>query len=186
MLELAQDLASQHGVSILTKVAASETESFDADSFDIVYVANTIHHTTDKHALFRNAHHYLRQGGVFVSWDPIKYNPIINIYRRMAMKVRAEDERPLGCDDVQLARQYFPNVQTRCFWIAGLIIFLKYYFVNRVHPNADRYWKRIYRETPKSLRWWRPLGWFDNVLTRLPGVRWLAWNVVLYGNKPWR
>jgi hypothetical protein len=52
-----------------------------------------------------------------------------------------------------------------------------------VHPNQDRYWKRILRETPERLRWWMPLRALDNLLTRLPIVRWLAWNIVMWGEK---
>jgi hypothetical protein len=55
---------------------------------------------------------------------------------------------------------------------------------DRVHPNSDRYWKRILRETPQTLRWWTPLSSLDGVLTRIPGLRWLAWNMVMWGQKP--
>jgi hypothetical protein len=60
---------------------------------------------------------------------------------------------------------------------------VKYYAVDRVHPNQDRYWKRILRETPESLRWWTPLRAIDSALTRLPLMRWLAWNMVMWGEK---
>jgi SAM-dependent methyltransferase len=184
MLELAESLARQHGVSISTKVAASESASFEPDSFDVVYIANTIHHSTDKSALIRNAYRYLKPGGIFVSWDPLRYNPVINIYRRMATEVRTEDERPLDVSDFKLIQNFFPDARSRFFWITGLAIFGKYYLIDRVHPNADRYWKRIYRETNRSVAWWRPLGWIDAVLTRIPGVRWLSWNVVIHARKP--
>ena len=111
------------------------------------------------------------------------YNPVINVYRRMATEVRTEDESPLTLADLGLARKYFPNVQHREFWISTLLLFVKYYVVDRVHPNQDRYWKRILRETPQSLRWWVPLRALDAALTRLPLVRWLAWNMVMWGEK---
>jgi hypothetical protein len=75
-------------------------------------------------------------------------------------------------------------VEHREFWISTLLLFVKYYVVDRVHPNEDRYWKRILRETAARLWWWMPLRALDRVLTRLPLVRWLAWNVVMYGQKP--
>jgi hypothetical protein len=103
----------------------------------------------------------------------------------MATEVRTEDEAPLTFADADLARRYFPDVQHREFWIASLSLFLKYYLVDRVHPNQDRYWKRIYRETAASLGWWRPLSALDEYLfTRLPLVRRLAWNIVMWGQKP--
>ena len=66
---------------------------------------------------------------------------------------------------------------------AGLALFLKYYLVNRVHPNADRYWKRIFTESRGGLWWWYPLRSLDRVLTRVPLVRRLAWNIVIWGRK---
>jgi hypothetical protein len=113
----------------------------------------------------------------------VAYNPAINVYRRMATKVRTEDESPLTLRDLRLARKYFPNAQHREFWISTLLLFVKYYAVDGVHPNQDRYWKKIVRETPERLRWWMPLRALDGVLTRLPLVRWLAWNIVMWGEK---
>jgi hypothetical protein len=52
-----------------------------------------------------------------------------------------------------------------------------------VHPNADRYWKRILKETDDSLSWWKPLRAVDAALTRIPGIRWWAWNTVMWGTK---
>ena len=101
----------------------------------------------------------------------------------MATEVRTEDEAPLTRADLRLARKYFPNVQHREFWISTLLLFVKYYAVDRVHPNHDRYWKRILRETPESLRWWMHLRAIDAALTRLPLMRWLAWNMVMWGEK---
>jgi hypothetical protein len=67
--------------------------------------------------------------------------------------------------------------------VSTLTLFLKYYLIDRVHPNQDRYWKRILRETPRSLWWWWPLNAVDAVLTRVPGVRRLAWNMVMWGTR---
>ena len=84
---------------------------------------------------------------------------------------------------MELAGRYFQNVRHREFWILTLALFLKYYLIDRVHPNDDRYWKRIFRETPATLGWWLPLAAADRVLTRLPLVRRLAWNMVMWGEK---
>ena len=54
--------------------------------------------------------------GVAVFWDPLRYTPVINIYRRMATKVRTEDEHPLGKSDVRLMRRTFGVLRwTRAF-----------------------------------------------------------------------
>jgi 2-polyprenyl-3-methyl-5-hydroxy-6-metoxy-1,4-benzoquinol methylase len=183
MVETARKLAQMHGVKIDGIVTAGESLDVPAGTFDFVYIANTIHHVTNKPALFDQIHRALKPGGRFFSWDPLAYNPIIGIYRRMATAVRTDDEAPLTFADVDLARTRFGNVGHREFQIATLALFLKYYLVDRVHPNQDRYWKRILRETNRSLWWWQPLRGMDLVLTRLPVVRRLAWNMVMWGTR---
>lgn len=183
MIENVRQLAARYGVPVEGIVASAESLSVPENYFDFVYVANAIHHIPNRDLLFRQVHLALKPGGVFISYDPLAYNPIINVYRRMATKVRTLDESPLTVADLKLVRRYFANVQHREFWISTLALFLKYYFIDGVHPNQDRYWKRILREQPDTLHWWKPLRALDRILTRLPVVRWLAWNMVIWGEK---
>lgn len=183
MARFQQELAAHHHVSITSHVGPAETLELNA-RFDIIYTANLIHHLTDKEAFIALSHRLLKTGGRFVSWDPLRYNPCINIYRRIATKVRTEDERPLGLSDFRLLRRYFPESKQRFFWLATQTLFLKYFLVDRTSPNSVRYWKRIYEENASTLGWWRPLAWLDkNLFLRLPGLRWLAWNAVFIGKK---
>lgn len=183
MTRLAQELASVHGVSIETAVGPAEELDVPSESFDLVYIANTIHHVQDRACLFKHIARVLKPGGCFFAWDPLAYNPAIKIYRRIATEVRTEDEQPLTFADLITARRYFVGVRHREFWIASLALFGKYYLIDRVNPNTDRYWKRIYRETTAGLWWWWPLKAADTALTRLPLVRRLAWNMVMWGTK---
>jgi 2-polyprenyl-3-methyl-5-hydroxy-6-metoxy-1,4-benzoquinol methylase len=183
MIQTALCLAELHGARINGIVTAAEELDVAYDSFDVVYIANTIHHVTNKKALFEKVRRALKPGGIFVSIDPLAYNPIINLYRRMATQVRTEDEAPLTFSDLELASQYFADVQHREFWILSLALFLKYYLVDRIHPNKDRYWKRIFRESARDLWWWLPLRALDDRLTRLPLLRRMAWNMVMWGRK---
>lgn len=183
MVDAAIRLGRMHGAALRGVVSSGEELDVPANHFDIVYIANTIHHAADRPRLFAGIHRALRPGGRFFSQDPLAYNPVIEVYRRMATQVRSHEESPLTRADLQLAREFFPDMQHREFWIATLALFLKYYLIDRVHPNDDRYWKRIFRETSATLRWWEPLRALDNLLTRLPGLRWLAWNIVMWGSK---
>jgi len=183
MVNLALRLGRCHGVELEGMVGNIEELNLPEDSFDIVYIANTVHHIRNRRRLFQQIQRTLKPGGRFFSCDPLAYNPVIWVYRCMARRVRTPDEAPLTRSALELAREYFVNVGHREFWIAGLLLFLKYYLIERIHPNDDRYWKRILRETPESLWWWMPLRKLDEVLTRLPGVRWLAWNMVMWGQK---
>jgi 2-polyprenyl-3-methyl-5-hydroxy-6-metoxy-1,4-benzoquinol methylase len=183
MVDTAVRLGKLHGVEIEGIVTPGETLDVAAGSYDLVYIANTIHHVTNKPVLFEQIQRALKPGGRFFSWDPLAYNPVIGIYRKMATEVRTEDEAPLTFADARLAEKYFSDVGHREFQIATLTLFLKYYLIDRVHPNQDRYWKRILRETDQSLWWWQPLRAMDGVLTRLPIAKRLAWNMVMWGTK---
>jgi ubiquinone/menaquinone biosynthesis C-methylase UbiE len=184
MVEKVMQLAAKFAVQIKGVVSTAESLNVPENHFDFVYIANTIHHVHDRPQLFSQILRALKPGGSFFSYDPLAYNPAINLYRRMATEVRTPDEMPLTRADLQLARRYFNGVGHREFWIATLALFAKYYLVDRVHPNRERYWKRILKETHKSLRWWKPLLLLDKVITRIPGLRLLAWNAVIWGCKP--
>jgi len=184
MVRTAIALGERHGVKLEGIVSAAENLNVQAETYDIAYVANTIHHVPDKTALFGQLEKALKPGGLFVSIDPLRYNPIIALYRRMATAVRSDDEAPLSFSDLQLARRFFTDVHHREFWLSSLVLFLKYYLIDSVHPNEDRYWKRILHESEKSLWWWLPFRAIDEQLTRIPLLRRMAWNMVMWGRKP--
>jgi SAM-dependent methyltransferase len=184
MVETALSLGRKFGVKLEGLVSGVEDLDVPAESYDFIYVANTIHHVHNRPALFEKISRALKPGGMFFSYDPLAYNPLINIYRRMATAVRTPDEAPLTAADIRMAKRYFADVNHREFWICTLLLFVKYYLVDRIHPNQDRYWKRILRETPSHLWWWTPLRALDRLLTCIPLVRWLAWNVIIWGRKP--
>jgi SAM-dependent methyltransferase len=183
MVEMAVKLGKRYGVELEGIVSGAENFNLPSATYDLIYMANTIHHIHDRASLFEQMNRALKPGGKFFSYDPLAYNPAINVYRRIANQVRTPDESPLTVADVKLAREYFGNVGHREFWLLTLLLFVKYYLLDGVNPNQDRYWKRILRETPGRLWWWMPLRALDRVLTRIPFVRWLSWNVVMWGEK---
>jgi SAM-dependent methyltransferase len=183
MVETTVKLGERYGVKIRGLVSVGEDLRLPACEFDFVYIANTIHHVQDRRRLLEQISRTLKAGGRFFSIDPIAYNPVINVYRRMATRTRTEDESPLTVKDLRLAERYFKNVRHREFWLTSLLLFIKYYLVDRVHPNDDRYWKRILRETTTTLWWWLPLRFFDSLLTRVPLLSYLSWNMVIWGTK---
>jgi 2-polyprenyl-3-methyl-5-hydroxy-6-metoxy-1,4-benzoquinol methylase len=183
MVELTAGLAKMHGVALEALVSPAERLAVPSGEFDLVYLANVIHHVEDREALWREVHRVLKPGGRFFSWDPLAYNPVINVYRRMATAVRTPDERPLTFRDLEQPRRLFRNVRHRELWIATLALFLRYYFFDRIHPNQSRYWKRILKEPRERLGWFAALQGLDRVLTSLPLVRRLAWNIVIWGER---
>lgn len=184
MLQKGEELAAAHQVRIETVLSAAEDLAETGRQFDIIYAANLLHHLEDKEKFLKSIQRLLKPGGQFCSWDPIRYNPLIYVYRRLATRVRTPDENPLGIQDLKLIQSHLPGAQPKFFWISTLTLFLKYFLVDRIHPNANRYWKKIYTESPDSLWWWKPLKALDGVLSSIPFVGWLAWNMVITASAP--
>ena len=185
MCALAAETAGRHGVAVETIATPVERLDVPEGSFDLVYGANLLHHVADVDRTLGAVRRVLRPGGRCFFWDPLAYNPAINLYRRIATAVRTPDEHPLDFGVLSLFRRHFVAVRHREFWLTTLLLFAKYYLVDRVHPNAERYWKKILDEDPRRIGWWfAPLQRADDLLLRLPLVRRLAWNPVIWAERP--
>lgn len=183
MLELVGRVAAHHQVSVTVHCAPAEDTRLPGDSFDIVYAANVLHHIDTATGL-DEIRRVLKPGGTFVSWDPLAHNPAINVYRRMAMKLRTVDEHPLRWSDLELFRSRFKDVRTRCFWLTTLLLFVRFYVVDRIHPSAERYWKLILTRADRLSGSYRPLERIDRMLLRaMPWLGRYCWNVVVTGRK---
>ena len=184
MLSRSVELGRQYGVEIRPLLGSADRFDFGEGRFDIVYGANVLHHVGDIRSFLNGVRKALKPGGRFFFYDPLAYNPAINVYRRLAAKVRTEDERPLRFSHLRIFKEMFTEVAHREFWLATLLIFFKYFLIDWVSPNEDRYWKRILTEDPNRLGWWfNPLIKADNFLLRLPLFRFLAWNIVIWGRR---
>jgi len=184
MLDVVNRVAALHGVSVETRLCSAEDLSvFPESSFDIVYAANLLHHA-DIPTCLDQVRRILKTGGVACFYDPVAYNPLINIYRHMATKVRTEDEHPIRRSDVKLLRERFRTVRTKFFWLSTLLIFVRFYLIDRVHPNQDRYWKRILTREPEIRGTYLALEKIDRALLRLfPLLGWWCWNVAVVAEK---
>jgi 2-polyprenyl-3-methyl-5-hydroxy-6-metoxy-1,4-benzoquinol methylase len=184
MVDFAVRLGRSRGVEIAGVVSPAEDINVERDHYDFAYMANLLHHVEERDRVLEQVCAALKPGGWIFTWDPIAYNPVINVYRGLASKVRTPDERPLRRGDVERMRKYFCDVGHREFWLLSLAIFLKYYFFDRLDPNEVRYWKRILKDHDRMPVWFHWLQAADRALVSVPGIRWLAWNIVLWGRKP--
>ncbi len=185
MLDATCRLARINGVSVTPIMASAEDLKLSFDElFDIVYAGNLLHHVNIEQVLIRLKQH-LAPGGLLITWDPMAYNPIINIYRAFATQVRTFDEHPLRLRDIGLFRRYFYRVETRYFWLTSLFIFVIMVFVQRRNPNKERFWKVVVQEGEKWRWLYAPLEKIDKIVLFLfPPLRWLCWNVVVCASLP--
>jgi SAM-dependent methyltransferase len=183
MLGIVTGAARCHGVAVRTMLVQERSHDFGHNQFDVVHAANVLHHAASIPALLDGVHRALRPGGRCVFVDPLKYNPVIWVYRRLAAAVRSPDERPVGFEVFKEMRRRFDGVGHREFWGLSLALFLKFYFVDGLDPSVVRYWKQTTRTAAETLWWWHPLKAIDARLLRMPGLNRLAWNTVYWGTK---
>jgi ubiquinone/menaquinone biosynthesis C-methylase UbiE len=183
MVEVALKLAEKNGVTVTGKVVNAMEIDYPDNSFDIIYAANLLHHIPDPLITIREMHRVLKPGGKMCFWDPLRHNPVINVYRRIATEVRTEDETPLHINIVQNVRQLFTTTQFDTFWLATLWIFLQFYLIEKVNPNKERYWKKIILEQDRLGPTYRRLERLDRFLKKLPFVRRMGWNLAVVATK---
>ena len=183
MVEVALQLADRYGVKIEGRTANAMALEFPDNTFDLVYASNLLHHIPDPETALKEMHRVLKPGGKACFWDPLKHNPVINVYRRMATEVRTEDETPLDINIVNYVKSLFSETAYDTFWIATLWIFLRFYLVEKVDPNKERYWKKIIIEQERLKPEYRRLEKLDRVLKKLPLMKRLAWNIAVVATK---
>lgn len=181
MLDATSRLASSNGVIVKPHLSSAEDLQLPAGAqFDVIYAGNLLHHVNIEETITRIKPH-LAPNGVFVSWDPLAYNPVINVYRAMATEVRTPDEHPLKWADIQLFHNHFDCVETRYFWFTTLMIFVIMAVAQRRNPNKERFWKIVVEEGDRWAWLYNPLEFLDRLLlVIIPPLRLLCWNVVVF------
>lgn len=180
MLLFTQKLAEKYGLSIAKHQASENGINLPRDTqFDIIYLGNLLHHVDIEKTVLELKPH-LAEGGIWVSWDPLLYNPIINLYRLIATKVRTPDEHPFTFKDVRVFTKNFKTVKTNYFWLTTLIIFILMVFVQQKNPNKVRLWKKVIDDSAKWEWLYYPLEKFDAFLLKIfPPLKWLCWNILI-------
>lgn len=183
MVEKALQLAAANDVQIEGRTMNAMELEFPANTFDIVYAANLLHHLPQPRPTLQEIHRVLKPGGKLCFWDPLRHNPVINVYRLMATEVRTKDEMALDFDIVKFVRSLFQETVYDTFWLATLWIFLRFYLIERIHPNKERYWKKIIAEREQLEPTYRRLERLDRMLKQLPFMKRFAWNIAVVATK---
>jgi 2-polyprenyl-3-methyl-5-hydroxy-6-metoxy-1,4-benzoquinol methylase len=113
MLQVTQRLAKRYKVKVKTVQATVEELSGKLnETYDIVYVGNLFHHVQIPKTI-QGIKKILKKNGILVCWEPVHYNPIINIYRNIAKNVRSHDERPFTYEDIDIFTSEFRSVRMK-------------------------------------------------------------------------
>ncbi len=185
MVKVCQKLAKRHGVASRVRVfrAVGERLPFKDKEFDLIYGNGVLHHL-DVAVSAPEIARVLKPGGRAVFIEPLAYNPVIAVYRRLAAGVRTEAEQPMTYAKFRRMAKYFDGYERREVQLLTLAIFLWFFFVEWQNPSQVRYWKKIINEGERYARAFKILEKFEKgLMAVLPFLRPLAWNVVLAYSK---
>jgi ubiquinone/menaquinone biosynthesis C-methylase UbiE len=185
MLNITKQLATRYGVKkkITYYKMSAEDLQFTNNTFDAVVGCNILHHIHIEKTI-KEIKRVLKPHGVAVFSEPLIYNPIINIYRVLADKVRTDEEHPLSMEDIAQIKAVFPKTTHREYHLLTLFIFIWFYLVERQHPNKVRYWKKIISEADKYKLAFNYLYALDRkLLWLLPFLRKYCWVSVITAKK---
>ena len=145
-------------------VMNAEQTDFPDNSFDIVVGSGIIHHLEISKA-YRELNRILKSNGHAVFIEPLRHNPIINLYRRPTPRMRTEDEHPLKIKDIKLMEDYFHKIDIEYSSFLTLLAV----------PFRD---KGIFDSVYSILKK------LDQLLFVIPFFRKFAWTALIHVNSP--
>jgi len=78
----------------------------------------------------------------------------------------------------------FSEIQNKGFWLSTCLIFVKYYFIDKIDPSKERYWKKIIDDADELAPIYNKLEKVDRKLLKwFPFLKWLCWNMVVIAKK---
>ena len=161
----ATERAAASGLKATYRVMDAEALEFPDRSFDLICSTAILHHL-DLRKAYAQIARTLTPGGHAIFMEPLAYNPVINLYRRLTPSLRTPDEHPLRMEDLKLASEFFDGVEVRYFSLLTLLAI----------PARHR---------SGFLRLLFALERMDHALFRtIPWLRRYAWQVVIVLSRP--
>jgi len=140
-------------------VMNAEKLDFPDDFFDVVYGSAILHHL-DLNLAYSELSRVLKPDGKIFFLEPLGYNPLVFLYRKITKKLRTDDEHPLLYKDLKLIDDYFGNKKIKYFYLTSLMA---------VPFRNSRMFSKILNA----------LNSFDQLLFNSGFLKYLAWIIVL-------
>lgn len=129
-------------------------------SVELVFGAGIVHHL-DIERFVEELGRLLGPNGRAVFFEPLGYNPLINLVRLITPGSRTPDEHPLKEHDLDIFRRAFKDVKVKYFHLFSLMLipFCRFAIFDRVYPRLE------------SVDLW--------AFARFPSLRKFAWVTVV-------
>lgn len=167
-IKIAKQNASKKGLenNPTFLVMDAENMEFDDNSFDVIFCGGVLHHL-DIDKAFQELKRVLKPNGAIICGEPLAYNPIFQLYRRLTPKLRTEweSEHILNKQSINLAKKHFNKVEMKFFHLTTLLAvpFRHYSFFGHILSFFE---------------------FVDSILLRLPIIKWLSWQIVFTLSEP--
>ena len=147
-------------------VMDAENLEFGNGSFDIIVCMGVLHHL-DIQKAYAELARVLKPSGEIICAEPLAYNPLIQLYRKMTPHLRTEweAEHILTRSSIKSAKKYFGKVETRFFHLAALAAV-------------------PFRNLPVFNFILSILEAIDSILLKIPILKWQAWQIVFILSQP--
>ncbi len=145
----------------------AENMKFDESTFDYIVINGVLHHLNLDKA-YAELTRVLTPSGEAIAMESLKYNPIIQLYRKLTPKMRTvwEVNHILGKQEIEKAKEYFNEVRVERFCHLFSIFAIPF------------------RNTLLFLPLLKFLHAIDSLLLRLPLIRWQAWMAIFVMSRP--
>jgi ubiquinone/menaquinone biosynthesis C-methylase UbiE len=167
-VENSQNLAVREGFAdrVSHMVADAEETGFEDSTFDIVTEYGSLHHL-DLDKAFAELARVLKPGGKAICQEAIRHNPLIHLYRKLTPSLRTPWEIPhiLGRSSLNNAKRYFETVEVHHYHLVSLLS-VPFRHTKLFNPLLSL------------------LERVDQVLLSIPGLRWMAWQMVIVLSDP--
>lgn len=147
-------------------VMDAERLSFADNSFDVVFCGGVLHHL-DIAMAYKELARVLKPNGRIICGEPLAYNPVFQVYRKLTPQLRTEweAEHILTKKMIFLAKDYFDAIDIKFFHLVTLLAV-------------------PFRHTPIFNFILSVCEAIDALLLRIPLIKWLAWQTVFILSGP--
>ena len=168
-IENAKELSSEEGLEGRCEFLVMDAEQmqFPDSSFDVVYERGVLHHL-DLGKAYSEISRVLRPDGECICIESLRHNPVMQWYRRKTPQLRTkwEVEHILGKNEIECARNYFNKVEILGFFYLFSLLAVPFGNKKTFDPVLNVF------------------SAVDDIVLRLPFVKWLAWQVVFTLSQP--
>jgi len=167
-IENCKKLAQKNGVQDITSYSIRDAEAtgFPDNSFDVISEYGALHHL-DLEKAFAEMQRIIKPDGKIICNEALRQNIFIHMYRKLTQELRTpwEVEHIMGKKDFKVAAKYFEKIEIHFYHLFTLLAV-------------------PFRQT----RFFYPLLGFlekiDNVILKMPFLKWQAWQAVFIISKP--